>query len=123
MSDLHITPQGQLRDENGTFDRGTGYGLLNLVGSSKFDDQPGKSFFREMFTDRIKQLSSCGEPEDGEIAGLLEKTRPSLVSCAFQVFSIPPITGAEYFTGEMLYRFHQEFETALRQCFQDFPGA
>lgn len=122
MSDLHITPQGQLRDEDGTFDRGTGYGLLNLVRSSKFDDQPGKSFFREIFTDRVKQLSSSGEPEDTEIAGLLEKTRPSLASSAFQVFSVPPITGAEYFTGEMLYRFHQEFETALQQSYQDFSG-
>ena len=35
---------------------------------------------------------------------------------------MPRITGAEYFSGEMLYRFYLELKAALRQSYLDFSG-
>ncbi len=122
ISELYITPQGMLRDSDGVFSTGHGNGLITLIQSEFPEELSGKQYFKKIFTDRIRSLSSAGEPVGRELAGMFELTRPTEQECALQALSVPPLNGAEYFDGSLLLRFHLEFEQALQLRFNAFSG-
>ena len=120
-SELHITPQGNLRDAEGTFQNGNGLGLLKLL--QKTEKLPeGKLFFRQIISGRIRRLSNQEEPESRELAAIFTATRPDAAECAQVLLAAPPVVGMEYLDVAMLLRLHNEFEAALQDGFKSFAG-
>ena len=71
-SDLFISPQGNLHDDDGTFLSGNGEGLFSLIQTETITEFPGKLYFQKLFTEHINTLSSQNISEDSQIAGVLE---------------------------------------------------
>ncbi|MCR4574431.1 MAG: DEAD/DEAH box helicase [Lentisphaeria bacterium] len=119
--ELHITPQGNLRDAEGTFQNGNGSGLLELL--QKTEKLPeGKLYFRQIISGRIRRLSNQEEPEGRELAAVFAATRPDAAECAQALLAAPPVVGVEYLDAALLLRFHDEFEAALQEGFKIFAG-
>ena len=121
-SDLFISPQGNLHDDDGTFLSGNGEGLFSLIQTETITEFPGKLYFQKLFTEHINTLSSQNISEDSQIAGVLESIRPGEEECAMILFSLPPIVGAEYLSREMLHQYYVEIDTVLQARFDSYSG-
>ncbi|OQA84726.1 MAG: hypothetical protein BWY31_02298 [Lentisphaerae bacterium ADurb.Bin242] len=71
-ADLHMTPQGMLRDSLGTFDTGNGVGLPALTQSRLSETADGAHFFQKLFSSYIRKLSAFGDPAGKELSGLFQ---------------------------------------------------
>jgi len=121
-SDLFISPQGNLHDDDGIFLSGNGEGLFSLIQKESLTEFPGKLYFQKLFTEHINAVSSL-DIQDGSQGGkLFETVRPSLEECAMSLISLPPIVGAEYLGREMLHQYYVEFDTVLQAHFESFSG-
>lgn len=121
-TDLRITPQGILRDNTSPSNAGNGFFLLELTQKNIAKEAAGKLYFRKLFTNYLRKIASCGEPSENDLSGLYQQARPNQDETAFQALSAPPMTGAEYFDGALLYRFYLEFEQALQTHFTTYAG-
>ncbi len=119
-SELYITPKGMLRDSEDTFITGNGNGLLALTQTEFTDEVPGKIYFRKIFTDRIRVLSSVSEPQSKNLSAIFDSTRPDEAACELMVLAAPPLVGGEYLNSELLHRFHLDFEQALQERFTNY---
>ena len=121
-SDLFISPQGNLHDDDATFLSGNGEGLFVLIQTENLTKFPGKLFFQKLFTERINTISSLDMRENLHIGKLLESVRPGTEECAMMLFSLPPILGAEYLNEKILHQYYIEFDNALIAHFDSFTG-
>ncbi|MFA6875385.1 MAG: hypothetical protein WCQ87_01980, partial [Parabacteroides sp.] len=121
--DLYIIPQKMLRDRDGTFVEGNGAGLLALTQQTVDTNTLGKCYFQKLFIDYTRKLSSFGEMADVDLSKVYALARPSIVECGFMALSAPPLTGGEYFDGELLYQFYLDFEAVIQEKFSVFAGS
>jgi len=122
-ADLRITPLGMLRSDDGLFSTGNGMGLIALTQAEFGEDVPGKLYFRKLFSDYIRKLAAFGEPAGRDLTVIFEQSRPGESEAGFLALSAPPMTGAEYFAGPLLFRFYLEFEQALQAKFNAHAGS
>ena len=114
-TDLHITPQGALRDEAGVFLVGNGPGLLALMQQQVPDEAPAKGFFQKLFCKYVLKLAALGEPASKDLTEFFSQARPTPGELDTAVLSAPPMLGGEYLDAALLLRFYLDFEDALQQ--------
>lgn len=61
IDEIHITSQGRLRNGEGTFSGGNGFGLLALIHLSLSSEVAGALFFQKLFSDYIRKLEPEGK--------------------------------------------------------------
>ena len=122
-TDLHITPQGTLRDADGTFLAGNGPGLLALTQKPVAADAAAKLFFQKLFCKYIQKLSSHGDPDGKDLAALFASERPATEDLEAATLAAPPMLGGEYLGTNLLERLYTDFETALQHQFTGYDGS
>ncbi len=122
-TDLHITPQGTLRDADGTFLAGNGSGLLALTQKPVAADAAAKLFFQKLFCKYIQKLSTHGEPSGKDLTAMFASERPTAGDLDAAALSAPPMLGGEYLDAALLKRLHLDFETALQHHFGAYDGS
>ncbi|NLF92323.1 MAG: hypothetical protein GX564_00425, partial [Oligosphaeraceae bacterium] len=122
-SDLRITPQGQLRDDECLPGADTGSLLLALVQEQLSAGPPGRQYFHRLFSNYLRDIAALGEPEGGDLGGFFQQCRPAVSEAAFLALSAPPLMGMEYFNDDVLYAFYLRFECALQAAFAAAGGA
>jgi superfamily II DNA or RNA helicase len=103
------------------FDRGSGYGLLQLGGGEVATTLPAVfAYWREFAARYITAV--CTSAQAAEVAAIAAPAHLSIIAAA-----VPPMTGAEYLTEEVLRSLWQDLEAALhaelaasKQTLQDF---
>ena len=99
----------RLRD---AFDRGAGHGLLQLgadeVGTAL---PPGFSYWREFGAYYVTAL--CSQPDTAVPLQKVRVPTPPDTELNRLVLAVPPMTGAEYLTAEVLQAFWQELDAAF----------
>ena len=122
----HVTPQGHLllvADPEGSalsaeigkravdaFERGAGYGLLDLGATATGRALPMVwSWWRDFAARYITNL--CATPEGGEIAVAL----PAAMELERMIADAPPMMGAEYLSADVLAGLWAEIEAALHE--------
>ncbi len=118
--DLRITPQGNLRDDSGSFELGNGVGLLSLVTSETPVGGEGRRFFRRLFSTYLRDLSSIDVAAGANIRNELALFRPSGREIAPLLMELPPIQGSEYFQASALLGYYSDFEEALAVRFEEY---
>lgn len=123
MTELWITPQLYLRDEDGYFSEGDGIGLLKLI---RYDLPPGSpttwSYFRHIGREFMMHLCHAQEVERKNLNKPFDALRPSAKDLSPYILNAPPMKGGEYLSPERLLLLHLELEKAVQNEFNTFKG-
>lgn len=131
MFELVVTPLGQLRCKSVTqspdkatladvalcFEQqGTGAGLFRLASRKNADGlNPAMAYWRDFASGYLTCL--CHTPD---VAALASVDKPTEAEMAQMILSVPPMTGAEYLTIQVLNRVWQELDewtrTKVKAC-------
>jgi superfamily II DNA or RNA helicase len=102
------------------FDRGQGHGLFHLGATEVATFLPAPlAFWRDFAAQYVTAL--CAAPSGSSIA----VDRPDPTSLAWRLFDVPPMTGAEYVTEDVMLRLwdemHQACQLELRESGLELP--